>query len=55
MEKLQFQSADELRGSNPTSSHSERSAAESKNPAASTDSFITGFLDFAWNDSKINP
>src|SRR5438874_6119952 len=33
--------------------HSERSAAESKNPAALPNRFITGFLDFARNDSKI--
>src|SRR5438874_3193485 len=34
--------------------HSERSAAESKNPAALPNRFVTGFLDFARNDSKIN-
>src|SRR5436190_12374407 len=36
------------------SRHSERSAAESKNPAALPNHFVTGFLDFARNDSKIN-
>ena len=34
-------------------SHSERSAAESKNPVASRFGFITGFLDFARNDIQI--
>ena len=35
-------------------SHSERSAAESKNPAEKPEGFASGFLDFARNDSKIN-
>ena len=34
--------------------HSERSAAESKNPAERPVCFASGFLDFARNDSKIN-
>jgi hypothetical protein len=35
------------------SRHSERSVAQSKNPAALPFSFITGFLDFARNDIQI--
>jgi len=52
--KVPLQSADESKVGN-LSCHSERSAAESKNPAALPNIFATGFLDFARNDRKIDP